>query len=94
VPEPVSNGTLQANIDLVNSFRRLARHQRTTIAALYAAGDVVIGLDRISHAMRGGAATTISPVNNPFIADAAQLVKRAARKALGATRVCPPSDCD
>lgn len=36
-------------------------HQRTNIAALYAAGDVVIGLDQISHAMgeAGVAATTI-----------------------------------
>ena len=37
------------------------RHQRTSVAGLYAAGDVVIGLDQISHAMgQGGvAATTI-----------------------------------
>jgi thioredoxin reductase (NADPH) len=36
-------------------------HMRTSIAGLYAAGDVVIGLDQISHAMgQGGvAATTI-----------------------------------
>jgi thioredoxin reductase (NADPH) len=36
-------------------------HQRTSIPGLYAAGDVVIGLDQISHAMgQGGvAATTI-----------------------------------
>ena len=36
-------------------------HQRTSVAGLYAAGDVVIGLDQISHAMGGGgvAATTI-----------------------------------
>lgn len=36
-------------------------HQRTTIAGLYAAGDVVLGLDQISHAMgeAGVAATTI-----------------------------------
>jgi thioredoxin reductase (NADPH) len=36
-------------------------HQRTTIAGLYAAGDVVLGLDQISHAMGEGgvAATTI-----------------------------------
>ena len=36
-------------------------HQRTTVAGLYAAGDVVIGLDQISHAMGEGgvAATTI-----------------------------------
>ena len=37
------------------------RHQRTPCRALYAAGDVVIGLDQISHAMGEGgvAATTI-----------------------------------
>jgi len=36
-------------------------HQRTTCQGLYAAGDVVIGLDQISHAMGEGgvAATTI-----------------------------------
>jgi thioredoxin reductase (NADPH) len=36
-------------------------HQRTNIARLYAAGDVVKGLDQISHAMGEGgvAATTI-----------------------------------
>ena len=36
-------------------------HQRTSVAGLYAAGDVVLGLDQISHAMgqAGVAATTI-----------------------------------
>ncbi|QIL02649.1 NAD(P)/FAD-dependent oxidoreductase [Sphingomonas sinipercae] len=36
-------------------------HQRTTVPGLYAAGDVVLGLDQISHAMGEGgvAATTI-----------------------------------
>jgi thioredoxin reductase (NADPH) len=36
-------------------------HQRTSVSGLYAAGDVVIGLDQISHAMgeAGVAATTI-----------------------------------
>ena len=36
-------------------------HQRTSVQGLYAAGDVVIGLDQISHAMGDGgvAATTI-----------------------------------
>jgi thioredoxin reductase (NADPH) len=36
-------------------------HQRTSVAGLYAAGDVVLGLDQISNAMGGGgvAATTI-----------------------------------
>ena len=37
------------------------RHMRTSVPGAYAAGDVVIGLDQISHAMgQGGvAATTI-----------------------------------
>jgi thioredoxin reductase (NADPH) len=37
------------------------RHMRATVPGLYAAGDVVIGLDQISHSMgQGGvAATTI-----------------------------------
>lgn len=37
------------------------KHQRTSVPGLYAAGDVVIGLDQISHAMGEGgvAATTI-----------------------------------
>ena len=36
-------------------------HQRTSVPGLYAAGDVVLGLDQISHAMGEGgvAATTI-----------------------------------
>jgi thioredoxin reductase (NADPH) len=40
---------------------RVDSHQRTSVRGLYAAGDVVIGLDQISHAMgQGGvAATTI-----------------------------------
>ncbi|MBV8971950.1 MAG: NAD(P)/FAD-dependent oxidoreductase [Sphingomonadaceae bacterium] len=34
-------------------------HQRTTVPGLYAAGDVVVGLDQISHAMgEGGVAAT------------------------------------
>jgi thioredoxin reductase (NADPH) len=34
-------------------------HQRTNVPGLYAAGDVVIGLDQISHAMgEGGVAAT------------------------------------
>ena len=37
------------------------RHQRTNVPGVYAAGDVVLGLDQISHAMGEGgvAATTI-----------------------------------
>ena len=40
---------------------RVDAHQRTDVTGLYAAGDVVIGLDQISHAMgqAGVAATTI-----------------------------------
>lgn len=40
---------------------RVDSHQRTSIPGLYAAGDVVLGLDQISHAMgeAGVAATTI-----------------------------------
>jgi thioredoxin reductase (NADPH) len=34
-------------------------HQRTSVSGLYAAGDVVLGLDQISHAMgEGGVAST------------------------------------
>ena len=48
--------------DLSNdSCIKIDTHQRTSIQGLYAAGDVVIGLDQISHAMGEGgvAATTI-----------------------------------
>lgn len=40
---------------------KVDRHQRTSVAGLYAAGDVVLGLDQIGHAMgeAGVAATTI-----------------------------------
>jgi len=46
-----------SNEDCIN----IDTHQRTSLAGLYAAGDVVIGLDQISHAMGEGgvAATTI-----------------------------------
>ena len=44
-------------------------HQRTTVPGLYAAGDVVVGLDQISHAMgEGGVAATT--VRNDFAAKA------------------------
>ncbi len=48
-------------------------HQRTSVPGLYAAGDVVIGLDQISHAMGEGgvAATTI----RNDLAKAKQLVR-------------------
>jgi thioredoxin reductase (NADPH) len=48
--------------DLSNdSCIKVDSHQRTNIPGIYAAGDVVIGLDQISHAMGEGgvAATTI-----------------------------------
>ena len=48
--------------DLSNSnCIRVDSHQRASVPGLYAAGDVVIGLDQISHAMGEGgvAATTI-----------------------------------
>lgn len=39
------------------------RHQRTTVPGLYAAGDVVLGLDQISHAM-GQAAVAATAIRN------------------------------
>jgi thioredoxin reductase (NADPH) len=47
--------------DLSADCLTVDRHMRTSVPGLYAAGDVVIGLDQISHAMgQGGvAATTI-----------------------------------
>jgi thioredoxin reductase (NADPH) len=44
-----------------DSCIKVDSHQRTSVPGLYAAGDVVIGLDQISHAMGEGgvAATTI-----------------------------------
>ncbi len=48
--------------DLANdSCVKVDSHQRTSVAGVYAAGDVVIGLDQISHAMGEGgvAAATI-----------------------------------
>ena len=49
-------------------------HQRTSVPGLYAAGDVVIGLDQISHAMgqAGVAATTL----RNDLAAAAPLIRR------------------
>jgi thioredoxin reductase (NADPH) len=57
-------------------------HQRTSVPGLYAAGDVVLGLDQISHAMGEGgvAATTIRndlAKERPIIREA--LKKRSAR---------------
>lgn len=53
------------------------RHQRTTVPGLYAAGDLVLGLDQISHAMGEGgvAATTI----RNDLAQHSPLLRRAAR---------------
>jgi thioredoxin reductase (NADPH) len=51
-----------AGADLSNdACIKVDSHQRTSVPGLYAAGDVVIGLDQISHAMGEGgvAATTI-----------------------------------
>jgi thioredoxin reductase (NADPH) len=44
-----------------DSCIKVDSHQRTSVPGLYAAGDVVIGLDQISHSMGEGgvAATTI-----------------------------------
>ena len=44
-----------------NECVKVDAHQRTSVAGFYAAGDVVLGLDQISHAMGEGgvAATTI-----------------------------------
>src|SRR4051812_13843203 len=52
---------LQLEADLKDGVLVVDRHQRTSVPGLYAAGDVVLGLDQISHAMGEGgvAATTI-----------------------------------
>ena len=48
-------GAAQAGDDCI----RVDSHQRTSVPGLYAAGDVVLGLDQISHAMgEGGVAST------------------------------------
>jgi len=57
-------------------------HQRTSVPGLYAAGDVVIGLDQISHAMGEGgvAATTIRNdlcARNPFLREATTEMEKA-----------------
>ncbi|MGO4736575.1 NAD(P)/FAD-dependent oxidoreductase [Bosea sp. 2KB_26] len=48
------------------------RHQRTSIMRLYAAGDVVIGLDQISHAM-GQAGVAATAIRNDLAACRPQL---------------------
>jgi len=57
-------------------------HQRTNVEGLYAAGDVVIGLDQISHAMGEGgvAATTIRndlAAKNPILREPPAEMRRA-----------------
>lgn len=48
------------------------RHQRTSITGLYAAGDVVVGLDQISHAM-GQAGVAATAIRNDLAACRPQL---------------------
>jgi thioredoxin reductase (NADPH) len=52
---------LQVDATLKEGVLVVDSHQRTSVPGLYAAGDVVLGLDQISHAMGEGgvAATTI-----------------------------------
>jgi thioredoxin reductase (NADPH) len=51
----------QLGAELLEGVLVVDAHQRTSVPGLYAAGDVVLGLDQISHAMGEGgvAATTI-----------------------------------
>ncbi|HEX8527752.1 NAD(P)/FAD-dependent oxidoreductase [Allosphingosinicella sp.] len=51
----------QIGAEICNDNIRVDSHQRTSVPGIYAAGDVVLGLDQISHAMGEGgvAATTI-----------------------------------
>ena len=54
-------------------------HQRTSVPGLYAAGDVVIGLDQISHAMgEGGVAATT--IRNDLAQTAAAAARAGCRK--------------
>ena len=48
-------------------------HQRTSVSGLYAAGDVVIGLDQISHAM-GEAGVAVTAIRNDL--DAREPLRR------------------
>jgi thioredoxin reductase (NADPH) len=52
---------LQIGCALTDDNIKVDSHQRTSVPGVYAAGDVVLGLDQISHAMGEGgvAATTI-----------------------------------
>ena len=51
----------QIGCELKDENIKVDSHQRTSVPGVYAAGDVVLGLDQISHAMGEGgvAATTI-----------------------------------
>jgi thioredoxin reductase (NADPH) len=50
---------LQIGAALKDGVLVVDRHQRSSVPGLYAAGDVVLGLDQISHAMgEGGVAAT------------------------------------
>ena len=50
---------LQVGAELKDDVLVVDSHQRTSVPGLYAAGDVVLGLDQISHAMgEGGVAAT------------------------------------
>lgn len=64
-------------------------HQRTSVPGLYAAGDVVLGLDQISHAMGEGgvAATTI----RNDLADRVSLWRRPTRNSEHSRRTDPTS---
>lgn len=78
---PALGSTIRSQLAIAAGARASAEgclevdsHQRTSVPGLYAAGDVVLGLDQISHAMgeAGVAATTIrndlnqrSPIRRP-----------------------------
>jgi len=67
--------TLAANLgaDLTDEgCVKVDAHQRTSVPGLYAAGDVVIGLDQISHAM-GEAGVAATTVRNDLAARAPRL---------------------
>lgn len=57
-------------------------HGRTDVAGVYAAGDVVIGLDQISHAMGQGGVAAVTMRND--LADGAPLRREAGRTLVGA----------
>lgn len=68
---------IQAGAALTEGCILVDGHQRTNVPGLYAAGDVVLGLDQISHAMGEGgvAATTIRndlAILRPLLRDASR----------------------